>query len=181
MVHTDAVLCQLSTYLFVLWIPKLLQVHTNMNLVCTWYVLGTYWYVHRKTKKQRGIMSGIKPRISCIASCMLYHSVALTTSVHSMVISMVNTRYIFTETYTCIAQYILAGVGHLVRVQQRPLLLPWCHWSGYQLEFPGCPCWLCKRQTLKAQVSCETLLSSGVQAGTDFRPSSCCAAQSDWT
>jgi hypothetical protein len=28
------------------------------------------------------------------------------------------------------------------------------HWSGYRLEFPGCPCWLCKSQTLKEQVGC---------------------------
>ncbi len=32
---------------------------------------------------------------------------------------------------------------------------------------------------LKAQVGCETLLASGAQAGTDCRPSRCCAALSD--
>jgi hypothetical protein len=40
-------------------------------------------------------------------------------------------------------------------------------------------CWLSKRRTLKAQVDCKTLLASGVQAGTDCRPSSGCAALSD--
>jgi hypothetical protein len=33
-----------------------------------------------------------------------------------------------------------------------------------------------KRLTLKAQVGCETLLASGVQAGTDCHPSRGCAA-----
>ena len=42
-----------------------------------------------------------------------------------------------------------------------------------------CPCWLSKRRTLKARVGCETLLASGVQAGTDCHPSRGCAALSD--
>ncbi len=68
-------------------------------------------------------------------------------------------------------------------VQPRPRLLPWRHWSraGHQLEFPGYPFWLSKRlrRTLKAQVGCETLLASGVQAGTDCQPSRGCSALSD--
>jgi hypothetical protein len=120
--------------------------------------------------------------ISCIASCALYN---YATCVHSMVISMVNTLYIAPETYTSVARYLLAGVRRWARVQQRPLLLPWrpSHWSGlgHQLEFPGYPFWLSKRlrRTLKAQVGCETLLASGVQAGTDCQPSRGCAALSD--
>ncbi len=39
------------------------------------------------------IMLGIEPRISGIAYCPLYH---YATRVHSMVISLVNARYIYT-------------------------------------------------------------------------------------
>ncbi len=46
------------------------------------------------------------------------------TSVHSMVISMVNTWYTPPETYTCVARFLLAGVGRRARVQPRLLLLP---------------------------------------------------------
>ena len=91
-----------------------------------------------------------------------------------MVISWVNTWYIAPETYTCIARYLLAGVGRPAQVLQRPRLRPW-----RQLEFPGNPFWLSKRRTLKAQFGCETLLASGDQAGTDCRPSRGCAALSD--
>ncbi len=114
-----------------------------------------------------------KQWISCIASSALCH---YATSVHSMVICMINTWYIAPETYTCVALYLLAGVG-----RRASWLLPWRHsgWSGHQLEFPGYPFWLSKRQTLKAQVGCETLLASGVQAGTDCQPSRGCAALSD--
>ena len=86
-----------------------------------------------------------------------------------MVMSTVNTWYIAPETYTRVARYLLAGVGRLAQVPQRPLLRLW-----RQLEFPGNPFWLSKRRTLKAQFGCETLLASGNQAGTDYRPSRCC-------
>ena len=51
--------------------------------------------------------------------------------------------------------------------------------SGHQLEFPGlgCPFWLCNRLSLNAQVGCETLPASGVEAGTDCRRG--CASLSD--
>ncbi len=64
-------------------------------------------------------MLGIEQWISCIASCVLYH---YTTSMHSMVISRIKSRYIPIETYTSVARYLLAGVRHLARVQPRPLL-----------------------------------------------------------
>jgi hypothetical protein len=54
------------------------------------------------------ITLGFDQWISCIAYCALYR---YTTSVHSMVISLVNTRYIFSKMYTGVAQYLLAGVG----------------------------------------------------------------------
>ncbi len=139
MVHTNAALCQLSMYLFVLGIPEYLQVCTKMYPVCTW---------KNNNKKINGITLEIELRLSCTASCALYH---YATSVHSMVTSMVNTRFIATETFTCVALYLLAGVGRPARVQQRPRLRPWLHWSRHRLEYPRCPCWLCKRQTLKAQ------------------------------
>ena len=49
--------------------------------------------------------------------------------------------------------------------------------SGHKLEFPGCPVWLCNRLSSNAQVGCETLPASGVEAGTDCRR--CCASLSD--
>ncbi len=69
--------------------------------------------------------------------------------------------------------YLLAGVRRLALVPPRcPRLWQLRHWSGHQLEleFPGSPCWLRNRRSLKAQVGCKTLPASGVQAGTDFRP-----------
>ncbi len=134
-VHTTAALCQLSTYLLVLGFPKLykyLPPYTRsdqcMYLVCTRYVLlrtGTY---SEKQTKRKCKTFRFEPWISCIASCALHHQ---TTSVHSMVISWVKTWYIAPETYTCIARYLLAGVGRQEQVLQRPRLLPW-----RQLEFP---------------------------------------------
>ena len=64
-------------------------------------------------------MFGFELWISCIASCTIDH---YATSVHSMVISGVNTWYIAPKTYTRVAQYLLAGVGRRVRVQPRPRL-----------------------------------------------------------
>ena len=66
------------------------------------------------------ITLGIELWISCIASCALYH---YATSMHSVVVSMDNTKYIAAETYTCVARYLLAGVGRQARVQ--PLPGPW--------------------------------------------------------
>jgi hypothetical protein len=77
-----------------------------MYLVCTRYVLGTYWYTLRKTIKRMRKIFRFEPWISCIASCALYH---YATSMHSMVISMLNTWYIAPETYTCVARYLLPG------------------------------------------------------------------------
>ncbi len=51
--HTIAAQCQLSTYLFVLAISNFLQVCTSMFYVCTGYVLGTYWYVLVRTRKNK--------------------------------------------------------------------------------------------------------------------------------
>ncbi len=80
-----------------------------------------YWYILGKTKNEYGKTFRFEPWISFIASCALYH---YATSVHSMVISMVNTWYIAPETYTRVAWYLLAGVGRRALVQQRPRLLP---------------------------------------------------------
>ena len=55
--------------------------------------------------------------MSCIASCALYR---YATSIHSMVISLVNTRYIHSKIYTGVARYLLAGVGRPARVPPRP-------------------------------------------------------------
>ncbi len=55
-----------------------------------------------------GKMFGFKLWISSIASCTIYH---YATSVHSMVISDVNTWYLDPKTYTRVARYLLAGVG----------------------------------------------------------------------
>jgi hypothetical protein len=94
--------------------------------VCTWsvhsmyYVLATQYvplctqYIHRTTKKPMRITLGFEQWISCIASCKLYH---YATRVHSTVISTVNTRYLTTENYSRVAQYLLAGVGRPVLVQ----------------------------------------------------------------
>ncbi len=123
---------------------------TTMYLVCTLYVLGTCSYVHGKTKKQMSVTLRIDQWISWKATGAFYN---YATSMHS------NTRYIHTETYTRVAQYLLAGVGRPARVPQRPQLWPWHHWSRYWLEFPRCPCWLCKRLrlTLKAVQSTSWL------------------------
>jgi hypothetical protein len=127
-VCTNVALCQLSTYLLVLGIPKLYKYvppytrsEPGIYLVCTRYVLlRTCTYSEKQTKRKRKT-SRFELWISCIASCALYHYI---TSVHSMVISWVNTWYITPETYTCGARYLLAGVGRLARVQPRPLLRP---------------------------------------------------------
>ncbi len=50
-----------------------------------------------------GKMFRFEPWISCIASCTIYH---YATSVHSMVISVVNTWYIAPKTYTRDARYL---------------------------------------------------------------------------
>ncbi len=141
-VRTIAALCQLSTYLFVHNVSKLLQVCTRMYWCCTWYVLGTYKYVLGKAKKWMRIMLGFEPWTSCIASCALY---CYAKSIHSMVISLVNSRYTISKIYTGVARYLLAGVGRQARVQQRPRLLSWRHWSGPRLEFPEYPFWLRNR------------------------------------
>ena len=130
-VRTNAALCHTKYILVSTWIPKLLLVCTLTNLVCTWYVLGTNWYIHRKTKFQMCITLGFEPWISCIATSAQYH---YATSVHSMVIHGVNTKYIPTENATRVARYLLAG---------------WCRMSGacpaappapgFKLEFSGCP------------------------------------------
>jgi hypothetical protein len=57
-VHTNIALCQLSTYSIVLGIPKLykyvpLYTRSESVLVCTWYVLGTYWYVLVHTRRNK--------------------------------------------------------------------------------------------------------------------------------
>ena len=127
-VRTIAALCQLSMYLFVIAISKLLQVCTRMYFGCTGYVLGTYKYVLGKTKNWMRITLGFEPWISCIASCTLYR---YATSVHFMVISLVNTRYMDSKIYTGVARYLLAGVGRLARVPQRPLL-----WSSSMVASP---------------------------------------------
>jgi hypothetical protein len=154
-------------YLIVDKFSKLLQVCTSMYWCCTQYVLSIYKYVLGKAKKWMSITLGFEQWISCITSCALY---CYAMRVHSMVISLVNSRYIISKIYTGITRYLLAGVRRPARVPQRPWLLPWRHWTWLQLEFPGYPFWLSKRRTLKAQVGCETLLASGVQAGTDCRP-----------
>ncbi len=74
-----------------------------MYLVCTGYVLSMYWYVLGKTKKRMLIMLGLEPWISSIASCALY---SYATRVHSMVLSLVNSRYIYNQFYTGITQYL---------------------------------------------------------------------------
>ncbi len=61
-------------------------------------------------------MLRIEQWISCIASCVLYH---YATRVHSMVLAIVNTRYIANKSYTRVALYLLAGVRRQAR-QQRP-------------------------------------------------------------
>ncbi len=96
----------------------------------------TYWYILGKTKIRKRKTLRFEQWISCIASCALFH---YATSVHSMVIYMVNTWYIAPESYTRVARYLLAGVGRRARVQRLPPLLPWRHWSGHRLESPGCP------------------------------------------
>ncbi len=80
--------------------------------------------------------------ISCISSCALY---SYATSVHSIVMSLVNSRYIISKIYTGVTLYLLAAVRRPARVQQRPLLLPWRHWSWPRLEFPEYPFWLWNR------------------------------------
>ncbi len=54
------------------------------------------------------ITLGIELWISCIATGTLYN---YATSMHSMVISQFNTRYIGTETYTSVAQYLLVSAS----------------------------------------------------------------------
>ncbi len=73
-------------------------------MVCTWYVLCTYWYILTKTKIQTCITLGIETRISCIASSAPYHYAA---RVYAMVILVVNTSDIATENYTGVVLYLL--------------------------------------------------------------------------
>ncbi len=54
------------------------------------------------------IILGFDPWISCIAYCVLHR---YATSVHSTVILLVDTRYIFSKIYTGVAHYLLADVG----------------------------------------------------------------------
>jgi hypothetical protein len=74
-----------------------------------------------------GKMFRFEPWISSIASCMIYHYAI---SVHSMVISVINTWYIAPKTYT---RYLLAGVGRRARVQPRPPLVNPCHCPDLQV------------------------------------------------
>ena len=115
------------------------------------------------------ITLGIEPRTSCKASCTLYQ---YATSVHSMVISCVDLKYITTKKATRAARYLWL-VSDVRRGSHR------APGSGHQLEFPGlgCPFWLCNRLSLNAQVGCKTLPASGVEAGTDCRRG--CASLSD--
>jgi hypothetical protein len=115
-------------------------------------------------------MLGIEPRTSCRASCTLYQCA---TSVHSMVISCVDFKYLITENATRAARGTLGLVSDVRRGSRRAPC------SGHQLEFPGlgCPFRLCNRLSLNAQVGCETLPASGVEAGTDCRCG--CASLSD--
>ncbi len=125
-----------SSYLELQTFTSIYQDVPGLYLVCTRYVLVRTW----KNQKMNAHKVEYRTVISCITSCALYH---YATRVHSMVLSMVNTRYIANKTYTCATRYLLAAVvGRLAR-QQHPWLGPWRHWSRYQLEFPGCPCWLC--------------------------------------
>ncbi len=82
---------------------------------------GTYWSILGKTRKQMYKTFRFEQWISCIASCSLYN---YATSLHSMVISILNTWYIAPETYTRVALCLLAGVGRWPRIQQRPRLQP---------------------------------------------------------
>ncbi len=112
----SANLVRTCLYLELQNIYKYIPTSTLLYLVCTWYVL-----VHtQKKKKPISITLGVELWISCIASCALYH---YATSVHSVVVSMDNTKYIPTETYTRVARYLLAGVGSQALVQ--PLPWPW--------------------------------------------------------
>ncbi len=75
---------------------------------CTWYVLGTYWHILGKKKKKNAHNVGIRP-VDLMHSIL--RAIPLRYERSSMVISLVNTRYIFSKTYTGVAQYLLAGVG----------------------------------------------------------------------
>ena len=61
-----------------------------------------------KQNKNICIILGFNPWISCIAYCVQHRHAA---SVHSTVILLVDTRYIFSKIYTGVTQYLLAGVG----------------------------------------------------------------------
>ncbi len=104
-----------------------------MFLVCTWYVLGTYWYILGKTKKRMRIMLGFDPWISCIAYRAQYR---YATSVHCIVISLVNTRYIFSKSTLAWHSTGRVWPWRPARVPPRPRLWPWRHWSRHdRLEF----------------------------------------------
>jgi hypothetical protein len=113
-------------------------------------------------------MVGVEPWISCISSCKLYH---YATSVHFTVI----TWYIATENYTGVALYLLD-------VPRGSRSAPGsCHDvtgpgpdSDIDLNFLDAHV-----GSAIAQVGCEILPASGVQAGTDCCPSSGCSALSD--
>jgi hypothetical protein len=85
------------------------EVCTEANMICTWYVLGMNWYHEtRKRNNKHSITLGIEPSISCTPSCVLYH---YATSVHSLVIWRVNSRYIDTEHDIHDSLYLLAHAG----------------------------------------------------------------------
>ncbi len=141
------------------------QYALGLYWICTWYVLG-------KTKKRMRITFGFELWILCIAFCALY---CCATSIHSMVLSLVvNSRYIYTIKSILASHSTFWLVSDVRRKSSHAR--PWRHWSGHQLEFPGYPFWLSKRRPLKAQFDCETLLASGIQAGTDCRPTAAPAA-----
>ncbi len=125
-------------------------VPTEYVLVCTCnsktfasmyqYVLGLHLVCTQKTNTHN-VRNWTKD---------LMHSIL---SFHFMVISLVDARYIHSKIYTGVACYLLSWL--VLDVLHGSSSAPWCHWSGHdRLEFTGCPCWLSKRWTLKAQVGC---------------------------
>jgi hypothetical protein len=77
----------------------------GMYMACTRYVLVSTGTYSEKQKKMHKTFR-FKQWISCTASCTLYN---YATSVHFMVISMLNAWYIAPETYTRVARYLMAG------------------------------------------------------------------------
>jgi hypothetical protein len=88
-----------------------------MYLVCTRLVrTGTY------LEKQKNECAKHSNRTVGFMHSIL-RAIPLCYQRESLVISMVNTWYIPPETYTCVALYLLAGVGRQALVQLRPRLL----------------------------------------------------------